>query len=176
MKIHDKYFEPYIDAHQLQEATQRVAQEITSVYDGKPLLILPVLNGAFMFASDVVKKIKIPCVISFVKTSSYTGMQSTGHLQQLIGLTEHLHNYHVLIVEDIVDTGHTIQQLTMSLEQQQPLSIRVACCLFKKEALKHPIVPDFVGFEIDNVFVVGYGLDYNGLGRNLPEIYRLKSN
>lgn len=176
MIIHGKAFEPYITHQQLESAVKRLGESISADYNNKPLLILPVLNGSFMFAADLVRHITVACNISFVKASSYQGMQSTGHIKQLIGLNEDISQYHVLIVEDIIDTGETVHHLMQDLEERNPLSVQVACCLFKKEALKQPIDPQYVGFEIENVFVVGYGLDYDGLGRNLPEVYKITTN
>jgi hypoxanthine phosphoribosyltransferase len=176
MIIHGKVFEPYITQEELAAAAKRMGHSISKLYANKPLLILPVLNGSFIFAADLVRHITIPCHVSFVKTSSYHGMHSSGSIKQLIGLNEDISQYHVLIVEDIIDTGETIYHLLNDLAKRNPLSVEVACCLFKKEALQQSVEPNYVGFEIENVFVVGYGLDYDGLGRNLAEVYKIKPN
>lgn len=130
-----------------------------------------ILNGSFMFSSDLMKLIDFPCEISFVKLSSYDGMGSTGKVKHLIGLNEEIEGRTVVLLEDIVDTGVTIENLMKQLESQKPKDVRVATLLFKPEACKKDVKLDYVGMEIPNEFIVGYGLDYDGYGRNLPDIY-----
>lgn len=136
-------------------------------------VFLVVLNGSFVFAADLLREVNIPCEISFIKLASYEGISSSGKVTELIGLKENIHNRTIVIVEDIVDSGHTIDNLTKELMAKQAKAIKVATALFKPHAYQkeHPI--HYVGFEIENDFVVGYGLDYEGLGRNLKDIYVL---
>jgi hypoxanthine phosphoribosyltransferase len=175
IQIHDKTFIPYLSQTDIQEAVDILAQRINTDYLGKDLIFLSVLNGSFMFTSDLMKGITLPCEISFMKVSSYAGTESTGRVDELIGLTSAIKDRHVIIIEDIVDTGITIDKVIKLLTIQEPSSIEVCATLFKKEAHlgQHP--PKYYGFEIPNKFVVGYGLDYDQYGRNLPAIYQVKS-
>ena len=175
IQIHDKTFIPYLSQTDIQEAVDILAQRINTDYLGKDLIFLSVLNGAFMFTSDLMKGITLPCEISFMKVSSYAGTESTGRVDELIGLTSAIKDRHVIIIEDIVDTGITIDKVIKLLTIQEPSSIEVRATLFKKEAYRGQHPPKYFGFEIPNKFVVGYGLDYDQYGRNLPAIYQVKS-
>jgi hypoxanthine phosphoribosyltransferase len=173
--LHDKQFRPYITADVIHQNVSRLAEGISAdVKKSFPLFIV-VLNGSFIFAADLVKLLKFPCEISFIKLASYNGTSSTGEVSELIGLTEQIEGRSIIIVEDIVDTGNTLEKLHTLLKAKNAREIRVATLLFKPEAYKKDIVLDYVGIEISNEFVVGYGLDYDGLGRNLKDIYILNS-
>ena len=173
MQIKDKSFEPFIEADKIDKRTEQLANAINADYSEKKPLFLAILNGSFMFASDLMKKVTIPSEISFIKVSSYNNMVSSGHITELIGLAEPIFNRHIVVVEDIVDTGRTMKQIISSLAERGAKSIEVASLLVKPEALESKIEVKYLGFEIPNDFVVGYGLDYDGLGRNLPSIYTL---
>jgi hypoxanthine phosphoribosyltransferase len=169
----DKSFRLYITEAQIQEAVSKIADKINHDYQAKCPLIIPILNGSFMFASDLVKKLSCQCQITFIKASSYKGTSSTGSLATLIGINEDISGRDIIILEDIIDTGHTLAKIIPSIKDLGPASIRVATLLFKPNALKNDITIDYTGIEIPNEFIVGYGLDYNGLGRNLKEIYQV---
>ncbi len=173
IRVHDKTFEPYLTAGEIDEAIQKLADKINRDYEGKRPLFIAVLNGSFMFASDIFKKLTIESEICFIKLASYKGTKSTGHVITAIGLDIDLIHRHVIVIEDIVDTGKTLDQFLPQLQYQQPASLKICALLHKPEALVHPIPIDYLGFSIPNKFVVGYGLDYDGLGRNIPEIYKL---
>ncbi|HRX30468.1 MAG: hypoxanthine phosphoribosyltransferase [Bacteroidales bacterium] len=138
-------------------------------------IFLSILNGAFMFTADLVKRVSFPCQISFIKLSSYKGTKSTGNVNELIGLNENIEGRSVIIVEDIVDTGITLSKLFAELSKLNPKVIKVATLLYKPDAYKGTIPIDYIGKSIPNEFIVGYGLDYDGIGRNLPDIYTLIS-
>jgi hypoxanthine phosphoribosyltransferase len=140
----------------------------------KPLFIC-VLNGAFMFAADLIKRINVPCEVGFIRLKSYRGTQSSGSIKEIQGLVENVENRHLVIVEDIIDTGHTMSYLVNKLKTENPASVKTACLLFKPNALETGTKPDYCALEIPNDFIVGYGLDYDGLGRNLKNIYKIKS-
>jgi len=171
--VHDKSFEPYLTAGQIDEAIQKLADQINNDYSGKRPLFISVLNGSFMFASDLFKKLTIESEICFIKLASYKGTKSSGHVITVIGLDIDLIHRHVIIIEDIVDTGKTLDQFLPQLQYQQPSSLKICALLHKPAATVHPIQIDYLGFTIPDKFVVGYGLDYDGLGRNIPEIYKL---
>ena len=175
IQLHDKHFEVYIPSTDILEKVAALAASIEKDYQGKNILFLSILNGAFMFTSDLMKGITLPCEISFMKVSSYAGTESTGRVDELIGLTSAIKDRHVIIIEDIVDTGITIDKVIKLLTIQEPSSIEVCATLFKKEAYRGQHPPKYFGFEIPNKFVVGYGLDYDQYGRNLPAIYQVKS-
>ena len=173
--LHDKQFKPYISAEVLHENISRMAASLSAdVKKSFPLFIV-VLNGSFIFAADLVKLLKFPCEISFVKLASYQGTGSSGQVNELIGLTENIENRTVVIVEDIIDTGNTLEKLHLMLKDKKAKEIKTVTLLFKPDAYKKTIPVDYVGIEIKNEFVVGYGLDYDGLGRNLKDIYVLHS-
>ena len=173
IRVHDKNFQPYLTATEVQDAIGRLANEINRDYAGKKPLFIAILNGAFMFASDLFKRLTIDSEICFIKLASYKGTKSTGQVLTAIGLDIDLFERHVIILEDIVDTGKTLSQFLPQLSHHQPATIRICALLHKPEATVNPITIDYLGFTIPNKFVVGYGLDYDGLGRNIPEIYRL---
>ena len=173
IRVHDKQFEPYLTTDQVQEVIKRLAAELSRDYDGKKPLFIPVLNGAFMFAADLFKHLSIEAEISFIKLASYKGTKSTGRVLTAIGLDTDIYQRHVVIVEDIVDTGKTLSEFLPQLKHQHPASIKICALLHKPEATVNPLNIDYLGFTIPNKFVVGYGLDYDGLGRNIPEIYKL---
>jgi hypoxanthine phosphoribosyltransferase len=173
-KIKDKEFVPFITAEAIDARLQEMGTKISVDFKEDNPVILGVLNGAFMFLSDLAKYISIPAEISFIKVSSYQGTSSTGNVKELIGLDAELKGRKVIVIEDIIDTGLSMTHLLKKLEINQPSQISIVTLLFKPEALKHELEIDYVGFEIPNKFVVGYGLDYDGFGRNLPEIYQLK--
>ncbi len=158
----------------LQRRVKAMGKEITGVYKDKKPLFLSVLNGGFIFAADLVRACDMECEISFVKLSSYEGMQSTGSVSVAIGLDKEIKGRDIVIVEDIIDSGKTLQHFMTILKAQEPASIAIAACLLKPEALEQALFVDYVGFAIPNEFVVGYGLDYDGLGRNLKGIYSLE--
>jgi hypoxanthine phosphoribosyltransferase len=173
IKVHDKEFLPYITSGEIEEQVARVAAEINRDYQGKKPLFVAILNGAFIFAADLFKHITIEAEICFIKLASYKGVKSTGKVITAIGLDVDLYDREVIIVEDIVDTGKTLAQFLPQLEHHHPASLKIASLLHKPEAMIHPIKIDYLGFTIPNKFVIGYGLDYDGLGRNIKEIYQL---
>lgn len=173
VKLNDKKFAPHISAAEIGDAVTKVAAKINTELAGKNPLFVCVLNGVFLFAADLLRKIEIPCEVSFIKVSSYEGTSSTGEVKTQIGLKEDIKGRNIVIVEDIIDSGNTIAKLLPLLENEQPASIKITTLLFKPAAFKNDFKIDYIGMEIPNDFVVGYGLDYNGLGRNLPEIYKI---
>lgn len=175
IKVHDKIFEAYISESEIKERIQILGKDITKKYQTENPIFLVVLNGAFMFASDLVKHFNFDCEVHFIKLSSYDGMESTGNIKTVIGLNENIENRSVVIVEDIVDTGKTLFALVPELQKLRPKSVAICTLLQKTEALTVDLKADYIGFEIENKFVVGYGLDYDNLGRNYPMIYQLKS-
>jgi hypoxanthine phosphoribosyltransferase len=174
IQIHDKTFIPYLSEVEILSAVKKIAMRINIDYQGKDVLFLSVLNGAFMFTSDLMKHITLQSEISFMKVSSYAGTESTGRVDELIGLSGTVKGREVIIIEDIVDTGITIDKVIRLLSMQEPSSIEVCATLFKREAYRGQHPPKYFGIEIPNKFVVGYGLDYDQLGRNLPAIYQVK--
>jgi hypoxanthine phosphoribosyltransferase len=173
VQLHDKTFAPHISATEIDKAVTKIAAKINADLADKNPLFVCVLNGVFLFAADLLRKIEIPCEISFIKVSSYEGTEPTSELKTQIGLKEDIKGRTIVLVEDIIDSGNTISKLLPILENQQPEQIKIATLLFKPAAFKKDFKIDYIGMEIPNDFVVGYGLDYNGLGRNLPEIYKI---
>lgn len=173
IKVKDKEFKLLLSETKINESIKGIAEKINKDLDGKNPLFLAVLNGSFMFAADLMKKITIPCEICFVKLASYEGMQSGGKVKEVFGLSERIDGRTVVIVEDIVDSGRTMQQLLASLSSRNPAEIRIATFLFKPDALQCDLTLNYVAFEIPNDFVVGYGLDYDGYGRNFGQVYTL---
>ena len=171
--IHDKTFTPFISQETIENRIAELATQINSDYEGRKPVFLVVLNGAFLFASELVKNIPLSCEITFIRLSSYSQTESTGKVRQIIGLEEKLTDRDVIIIEDIVDTGLTMHQLLLQIQDLGPSSIAIATLLHKPEAMKKPVDLRYVGFQIPNRFVVGYGLDYDGLGRNLDALYVL---
>jgi hypoxanthine phosphoribosyltransferase len=173
IQVHDKSFQPYISAEQITEKIKELALLIEKDYTGKTPLFIAILNGSFMFASDLFKVLNIPAEICFIKLASYKGTKSSGSVITSIGLDVDLFGREVIILEDIIDTGKTMHEFLPQLFHQHPASLKICALLHKPEAVKFPIPVDYCGFSIPDKFVVGYGLDYDGLGRNLKEIYQL---
>ncbi len=172
--IKDKQFEKFIEFGQIQAAINRIAGKMNhDLRDKKPVFIA-VLNGAFMFAGELMKEVTVPCEITFVRLASYQGTTTTNKVQEVLGLNENIENRTVVIVEDIVDSGNTMAALKKELNKLKPKEIRIATLLLKPDALKQEIQLDYVALEIPNDFIVGYGLDYDGYGRNLKDIYKIK--
>jgi hypoxanthine phosphoribosyltransferase len=169
--ILDKKFSLSIDAEKIQSVVDKLAKRINIELASKEVVFVSILNGSFMFAADLFKKIDLNCRISFVKTASYTGTRSTGEVLQLVGLNEDIKNKTVVLIEDIVDSGDTLNSVIKYLNKSHPVEIKIATLLFKPDAYKYDRIIDYIGFKILTKFVVGYGLDYNGFGRNLESIY-----
>lgn len=176
IKVKEKEFAISIPESEILTAVQRVADAINRDLEGKDPLFLSVLNGAFMFTADLMKRITIPCEISFIKLSSYEGTSSTGEVRQLLGLNQSIQGRTVVIVEDIVDTGLTMQKLLELLDAQQPAEVHIATLLLKPDKLKVPLNIEYSAMQIPNDFIVGYGLDYDGFGRNYKDIYTVVSD
>ena len=173
VKIKDKTFKTSIPEEEILKKVQVVADRINQDMDGKNPLFLAVLNGAFMFAADLMRMVTIPSEISFVKYASYEGTSSTGNLKQLLGINQEVEGRHIIIVEDIVDTGFTMQKMIDSLKEKNPASINVCSLLVKPGNLRVPLDIKYAVMEIPNDFIVGYGLDYDQQGRNLRDIYTI---
>ena len=174
IQLKDKYFETFITADEIRKEISARAQQINEDYAGQHVVFVAILNGAFMFASDLIKEIIVSCEITFVKVSSYRGTASTGRVDEIIGLTTNLRDKNIIILEDIVDTGITMDKIHKIIELQKPRSLKICTLLYKPSAHVGIHKPDYVGFSIPNAFVVGFGLDYDELGRNLKEIYQVK--
>lgn len=175
IKIKDKYFELYINRSQIQKEIAQIAEKLNKNMEGKTPLFIVVLNGSFMFASDLLKQLTFNCEISFIKLASYQGTTSTETINTLIGLTENIKNRNIVIIEDIIDTGYTIQEILSELNKKEPAQISVCTLFFKPDAYKINQKIDYIGIEIPNDFVVGYGMDYNGYGRQFPDLYKIVS-
>ena len=173
IRVHDKIFKPYLTQEEISTRVSFIAEQLNSDYEGKKPLFLAILNGSFIFASDLFKKLNIEVEICFIKLASYKGSKSTGRVVTAIGLDAEIYGRDLVIVEDIIDTGKTLTEFLPQLQHQQPSSLKVVALLHKAEATIFPITIDYLGFTIPDKFVVGYGLDYDGLGRNIPEIYTL---
>ena len=175
IQVLDKTFEPYLKEAAIQEKITELAGQLNKDYAGKRPLFLSILNGAFLFTADLFKQITIEAEVSFIKLASYKGTSSTGNVITAIGLDINVKDRHIIILEDIIDTGKTLHHYLPQLESMQPASVKIAVLLNKKEALIYPVQIDYACFDIPNKFVVGYGLDYDGLGRNSRDIYQLKA-
>lgn len=173
IRVHDKQFEPYLTASEINARIQVLAKQLDTDYAGKKPLFIAILNGSFIFAADLFKEVSIDAEICFIKLASYKGTKSSGQVITAIGLDTDLYDRHVVILEDIVDTGKTLSEFLPQLHHQQPASLKIVALLHKPSATVFPIPIDYLGFAIPNKFVVGYGLDYDGLGRNIREIYKL---
>ena len=173
IRVHDKTFEVYLSEEKIQQRVKSIAAQINKEFAGTRPLFIAILNGSFMFAADLFKHLEIEAELCFIKLASYKGMKSSGNVVTSIGLEDDLFGRDVIIVEDIVDTGKTLHQFLPKLLHQQPRTLKIASLLHKSEATTYPLQLDYVGFDIPNKFVVGYGLDYDGLGRNLKEIYQV---
>jgi len=172
LKVHDKQFKPFISAEQIDEQVKRIAAQINIDYQKKKPLFIVILNGAFMFASDLLKEITIESEVCFIKLASYKGVTSTGQVVTAIGLDVDLVGRQVIIIEDIIDTGKTLSHFLPQLKYHHPASLRIAALLHKPEAMVNPVKIDYLGFSVPDKFLIGYGLDYDGLGRNIREIYQ----
>ncbi len=172
--VHDKVFVPFIAREVIRQRVTAIAQAISRDYSGKKPLLVGILNGSFIFAADLFRELTIEAEISFIKLASYKGTSSTGHVVTAIGMEEDLHGRHLIIVEDIIDTGKTLSSFLPEIHHRQPASVKIATFLTKPEALQYDVKADYTAFEIENKFVVGYGLDYDGLGRNFSDLYVLK--
>lgn len=172
-KILNKKFELFIEASEISEMVDRIALKLNQDLKGKDVVFLGILNGAFIFAADLIRKIKIDCQVTFVKMASYKGTLTTGSVETLIGIGDELRNKTIVILEDIVDTGLTLENILKQIENHRPAKILIVVLLFKPDACIRDIRIDYLGREIPNNFVIGYGLDYNGFGRNLPDIYKI---
>ncbi len=171
--VKDLYFKKYIEHDEIQKSIKKIADDIHARYKGRNPIFLIILNGSFMFSSDLLKYYQGVCEISFIRLSSYSGTKTTEEVKTLIGLTENIKDREIVILEDIIDSGITINHLLYDLQKYEPKSIEVATLLLKPEAVKTDIKPDYVGLEIPKDFIVGFGLDYDGFGRNLKDIYKV---
>ena len=169
--IKDKTFRPFITAEEIEKRVAAIGEQLTKDFEGKNPLFIAILNGSYVFAADLLRHVNLPCEICFIRVSSYSGMESTGTLTQVIGLKEDIKDRHVVIVEDIIDSGFTMEGLVQSLSEKEPADLRIATLLTKPGNMKVDLKVDYCAFEIPNDFIVGYGLDYDGQGRNLPAIY-----
>jgi len=173
IQVKDREFEVFLKEEDIQKEIKRVAADINRDYAGKEPLFLCILNGSFMFAADLLKDVNIPCNVSFVKVSSYQGTDTTGKVKELMGLQEDVEGRHIIIVEDIVDTGYTMRDVLDSLAQKKAASVQVCALLCKPDKLKVDINLKYLAMNIPNGFIVGYGLDYDGFGRNSRDIYKI---
>lgn len=174
IKLHDKYFKPFISAKEIKKAIARLAKDIAKDIGDEIPVFVGVLNGSFMVVSDLVKQYPKPCEVTFIKLASYEGVKSTEDIQRLIGLTQDLSNRTVIILEDIIDTGSTLTEIHRIFKNENVKSLKIATLFYKPEAYRKDFKLHYVGIEIPDKFIVGYGLDYDGLGRNLPEVYQIK--
>ncbi|MGI8636730.1 MAG: hypoxanthine phosphoribosyltransferase [Segetibacter sp.] len=176
IQVHDKSFIPYLSEEEIIEKVRQLAQTISNDYKGKRPLFISILNGSFMFSADLFKFLTIEAEICFIKLASYKGTKSSGQVITAIGLDTDITGRDIIILEDIIDTGKTISQFLPQVFNQQPSSLKIAVLLHKPDATVHPVTIHYTCFSIPNKFVVGYGLDYNGLGRNLSQLYQLKED
>lgn len=173
VQVHDKEFEILLENDTINKRIRLIGIQLNVDYENRCPIFIGVLNGSFLFMADLIKEIELPCEVAFIRVASYHGTESVGEIKEAFGLPSNLKDRDIIIVEDIVDTGKTLQYILGKVHEQDPASVTVCSLLFKPAALKEPIDElTYVGFEIPNEFVVGYGLDYNGLGRNLKDIYR----
>ena len=175
VNIKDKTFKTSITEVEIKARVKALAQQISKDMEGKTPLFLGVLNGAFIFAADLMREMTIPCEISFVKLASYQGTTSTGKVKEVLGINENLSGRTVIIVEDIVESGQTMKQMIESLGTRNPASVHICTLFFKPEKLQEELTLDYVAFRIPDDFIVGYGLDYDGLGRELKDVYSIVS-
>ncbi len=164
-------FKPFIPASKIQERVSEIASDISSEYSGRVPLLVCVLNGAFPFAADIFRNLTIDAEITFIRLKSYSGTSSTGAVKQIAGLSEDIEGRDVIVIEDIIDTGRTMERLLSDLKEKNPSSLKVATLLHKPEVCKADVHPDYIGFNIPPAFIIGYGLDIDGLARNLPDIW-----
>lgn len=175
VKLHDLVFEPYLSEEEINRAINKIAEKLNADYENDRPVFLSVLNGSFMFSSEIMKKYNGECDIQFVKLGSYEGTESSGDVRTLIGLTKSLSGKKVVILEDIVDTGGTLKKLDEILIEKNVAEYKVATLFHKPSIYREKFKLDYIGIEIPNEFIVGYGLDYDGLGRNLTSVYKRKS-
>jgi hypoxanthine phosphoribosyltransferase len=173
IRVKDRDFEVFIPAEEIDRTVSEIARKINTDFKDQQPIFLVILNGAFMFAADLFKKLDMPCEVSFVKLASYSGTQSSTNVKELIGLNDSLKGRQVVIVEDIIDTGITMEYLIRKLNELGVAELRIASLFFKPQAFKKDFTIDYVGMSIPNDFIVGYGLDYDGYGRNFGEIYKI---
>ena len=173
IKLHDLYFKPFIKEDEINSIVQRLVKQVTEDCKGEIPLFIGILNGSFMFVSDFVKSYKEDCEVSFVKLASYEGTSTTEKVRQLVGLNENLEGRTVVILEDIVDTGNILQEIYEIFKDKKVKQLKIATLFFKPDVFKKELPIDYIGKSIPDKFIVGYGLDYNGLGRNYPAIYQL---
>jgi hypoxanthine phosphoribosyltransferase len=173
ISVLDKEFGIFIESGKIQKAIEKLALRMNEDLKGKDVIFLGILNGSFMFAADLYKRIDVPSQISFLKLASYQGTSSSGNVKRLIGINEDLYGKTVVVLEDIVDTGITIENIIKQLRGYEPAEIKLATLLFKPAAMQSSVELDYIGLEIPNDFIIGYGLDYDGFGRNLADIYKI---
>jgi adenylate kinase len=176
VKIHDLEFMPYLSEEELGKIVQDLSEKINEKYSGKAPLFVVILNGAFMFASDLIKRVNLPCEVSFLRVSSYRGTASTGEVKEMMPIGTDVKDRDIILLEDIVDTGKTMGEIKQKMKEAGANSVSICTLLFKLDAFQGEYSVDFVGVEIPDRFVVGYGLDYDGLGRNLSSLYQIKPN
>ena len=176
VQLHDLKFTPFIREAEITSAIEKVAEQINADYKGRTPVFLGILNGAFLFASELIKRFEGDCEVSFVKLSSYVGTSSSGEVKSLVGLNQSLEGRDVIVIEDIIDTGNTLDSIYSLLEKERAKSFRIATLFYKPEAYTKNYLIDYCGMEIPNDFIVGYGLDYKELGRNLRQVYKLKED
>lgn len=174
IQLHDLRFKPFLDQKKIAKRVAALGQTLTATYKDKKPLFLSVLNGSFIFAADLIRACEMDAEITFIRLASYEGTESSGEISTVISLKESLKDRHVVIVEDIIDSGATMHHLLPTLQELQPATLALVTLLVKPEALSFDVAIDHIGFKIPNKFVVGYGLDYNGLGRNIKDIYQLE--
>ncbi len=176
IKLHDLEFMPYLSEAEIGKIVDEISIKINKKYAGKSPLFVVILNGAFMFASDLMKKVNVECEISFLRVSSYRGTASTGEVKEMMPIGTNVSGRDIILVEDIVDTGNTMGEIKQQMKDAGANSVSICTLLFKPDAFKGNYLVDFIGVEIPDRFVVGYGLDYDGLGRNLPSLYQIRPN
>ena len=175
IKLHDKHFVPFIKASEIEATVKKMANDVAAELKGEQPIFIGILNGSFMFLADFVRQYNDACEVSFVKLSSYQGTSSTGKIKQLVGLQENIEGKTVVILEDIIDTGNTLEEIYQIFKDKKVKALKIATLFFKPDVFKKDLNIDFIGLSIPNKFIVGYGLDYDGLGRNLSDIYQLKT-
>ena len=173
VRLHDLTFKLFLSEDQIIEKVQEIGLAITNKYHGQSPIFIGVLNGAFVFLADLIRACDLPVEVNFVKLASYSGTASSGQVQSILGLNRPIESRPIIVVEDIIDTGRTMHYFIPQLKAMQPSSVELASIFVKPSALQHPLKIDYTGFEIPDAFVVGYGLDYNQLGRNLRSLYQL---
>jgi hypoxanthine phosphoribosyltransferase len=176
IQVKDKEFELFITSETIDKAVSELARKLNTDLKGKNPIFLVVLNGAFIFASDLIKKVTVDCEVSFVKLSSYEGTRSTSMVKELLGLNEVIKGRNIVVIEDIIDTGNTMSGMIQKLREMEAGDVKIVTFLFKPEAFTRDFKIDYIGMEIPIKFIVGYGLDYDGYGRNLPDIYKITAS